>query len=79
MELFKASENNNQARVVKLENGLVFTHIKLGQLMYEDEKFYEVEFGGYEIEPYINPYWNKVGRSYTLDEFQKLVNGANEL
>ena len=75
MELFKASENNNQAHLFELKDGTVFT-TQLGTFEFKDNKIYEVEFGGYEIEPCINPYWNKVGKSYTLDEFQKLVNGV---
>lgn len=74
IKIFKCNNTLDTYRAIELEDRMVFTQSELGHFMYEDGLLYEVEFGGYEIEPYINAYWNKVGKVYTLNEFQELVN-----
>lgn len=62
----------DKLRVLELENGTVFTLYDKYTLMFEDNLFYEVGFGGYEIPPFINPIWNKTGRIYTMEEVNEL-------
>lgn len=65
----------NKVRAYHLQNGDIFTFCNKLTLMYEDEMFHEVEFGGYEY--YIdgigiNPIWNKI-KSYTGEEINAII------
>lgn len=72
MEFVKADNTDYKHRAIKLEDGMIFTIYEKYTLMYEDSLCHEVKFKGYEIDPCINPTWEKIGKSYTIEEVSKL-------